>query len=769
MTPHSSTFPAPCALVHIVLGVVLAGLALVGVVYHPAFRGLLGALLALYAVGLALHPRLWLIVLPAVLPVIDFTPWTGRIYFNEFDYFILVTLAVLYLRAGEKRMTPPLIRGNGALYSLMALSFALSALIWFLPFEPPSITSFASYKSPYNALRVAKGFFWAWLLLPALEDAWRRNGTTAARYLMAGMALGLVGCGVSILWEEGTLAALVDWQGIYHLANVILDFSTSYRATGLFSGMHTGGTALDGYLALAIPTAMALLVHDRDPRLRALGGIAMLAGLYAAIMTFSRGLYGAIVLAFACFAMLYVYQHRLTMAKFKGRSLGALVAVIVFSGLFFAGYAAGGSQVLLLGIAWGAFTTFFTVRRAGRPLAPTLAVLALVGLIIGYGIADGITDSRWSTLPDTQAPLVAGLLTLALGGLAFACGWLGAPVLGGRNAGALALILTALWGIGIPASRGYRITERFSSATPDLAFRETHWGDVLGAMDHTMRAHLVGMGVGSFPGLFFLARFGQDSLVNYGIRREPASERAFLAFGAGDYNITQKAPIKPYKTYRLHLSARSQSGGVISVKLCEKHILFSERYIPNCTHVTFKVIPGPDWSAFEGVLQSGRLGVLARAWWPVTLMLHVSENHPGIVEMTDIRLFDEQGKNIIENGNFSAGMDHWYMIRDFSHVEWHEKNLLLHIFFEQGLLGVTAFALWLVVAAWRQGRLLKNSPPLAYATLTAFVAFLAVGLFGSILDNPPVAFLFFILAAAALQKSPKAACQSPDRARVSQN
>src|SRR6185295_5874722 len=56
--------------------------------------------IAVYIVVLLTHPDLWLVVIPAVLPVFDLTPWSGRFFFDELDIFIFATLAIgLWRRA----------------------------------------------------------------------------------------------------------------------------------------------------------------------------------------------------------------------------------------------------------------------------------------------------------------------------------------------------------------------------------------------------------------------------------------------------------------------------------------------------------------------------------------------------------------------------------------------------------------------------------------------------------------------------------------------
>src|SRR5690242_13770197 len=55
-----------------------------------------------YGVLLWLRPEAWLLVVPAVLPVIDLAPWTGWLFVEELDLLLLTTLAVGYLRTAAR-------------------------------------------------------------------------------------------------------------------------------------------------------------------------------------------------------------------------------------------------------------------------------------------------------------------------------------------------------------------------------------------------------------------------------------------------------------------------------------------------------------------------------------------------------------------------------------------------------------------------------------------------------------------------------------------
>jgi hypothetical protein len=110
---------------------------------------------------------------------------------------------------------------------------------------------------------------------------------------------------------------------------------------------------------------------------------------------------------------------------------------------------------------------------------------------------------------------------------------------------------------------------------------------------------------------------------------------------------------------------------------------------------------------------------------------------------------------LLRNGDFERGIDHWFGYYDFNHLPWHIKNLWVHIYFELGIAGLIAFLVLLVTAVGGLLRPLpdsRNQRAFSIAVLLALVGFLAVGTFGTLLDAPRVAFLFYLLLLSGLPK-----------------
>ena len=64
---------------------------------HPTAPALV---LSLFCIVFAWHlavPTVWVWLIPAALPVLNFMPWTGRIWLDEFDVLLLACVAVTAL------------------------------------------------------------------------------------------------------------------------------------------------------------------------------------------------------------------------------------------------------------------------------------------------------------------------------------------------------------------------------------------------------------------------------------------------------------------------------------------------------------------------------------------------------------------------------------------------------------------------------------------------------------------------------------------------
>ncbi len=254
-----------------------------GIATFPLQPLLPGLMLAGYAALVWRHPQAMLVVLPAALPLLDLAPWSGRFFIDEFDLLLLISVAIGYVRlppVARHARSDPLLR---IILILLGLSYAVALARGLLPWQTPDANAWSHYYSDLNALRVAKGALWAFLLTGLLRRM--LVALPGVRHRLAqGMVLGLAGTVAVVFWER------LAFPGLANFADV-------YRVTGPFSQMHTGGADLEAYLTLALPFLLYLMFVQRGWPLKAAGGILLMAATYAMMVTFARIGYAAYAVA----------------------------------------------------------------------------------------------------------------------------------------------------------------------------------------------------------------------------------------------------------------------------------------------------------------------------------------------------------------------------------------------------------------------------------------------------------------------------------------
>lgn len=280
----------------VLLGASCIAAALGAAAHHPLAPVLALSLLSAIAAWTVSRPAdLWFL-LPALLPVASFTPWSGWWLVDGSDLLVLAAMGGAYLRWGVDAWrgpaatfarTPPGMRWVYAVLPPLlllgvwrGLDDARGAASWAtLLAQLWSQGSYGDYDLPGNTLRVAKSLAWGLFLMPVLYR-WPQG---APLRLARGMVAGLLLVCAGVLWERGLY---VGW----------LDFGTNYRTTAWFWEMHVGGAAIDAYLAMALPFAWwAAWSAPHGWRWYAAAALVLLS-TYAVLTTYSRGLYLAVLI-----------------------------------------------------------------------------------------------------------------------------------------------------------------------------------------------------------------------------------------------------------------------------------------------------------------------------------------------------------------------------------------------------------------------------------------------------------------------------------------
>lgn len=383
-------------------------------------------------------------------------------------------------------------------------------------------------------------------------------------------------------------------------------------------------------------------------------------------------------------------------------------------------------------------TPFLLVRLL--PPAPHWQMAAGAVLLAGASYALMVTFSR------------GGYAAMAIGVVVVLVAVLASPTRRWRRVlagGAMAALAAA---VAWPILTGSYAKQRIEAVSSDLGIRERHWAQGLHVMDSDATAVLFGMGLGRVPELFFWrATEGERA---GGHRLLPAADGGtLLRLGAGyAYFIDQLVPVQPGANYTL--SYKVQAGlpeGALLVELCQKWIVASAdctrpqlpRPVPTAapTRPASAASAPTEWVTVSGPVHAPAAGP-GRLPRPVRLTVHNESKQP--IELSQLSLTDADGRELLQNGNFSAGMDHWNWTSD-QHLAWHTKSLPLGLYVEQGLVGLAAMSTLLLLGALTAARAAREGAADAAAMLAALCAFGTVGAIDTLIDVPRYLMLWLLL------------------------
>ncbi len=645
------------------------------------------------------HPAVWLIGVPALLPVLDFSPWTGWIAFQEFDLLVLATIAVGWLRLGIDTSQPSVGPRRPGIDAVALLGVALAVLTVIglaRGFEDAGGWRFGWYQGhvdPLNAWRVGKPVVFALLLAPLLLRELQRGGEALAmRRFATGMLAGVAVVAAASLWERAA------YPGVW-------DFTRRYRTTALFWEMHVGGAAIDAYLALAAPFVVWAVWAARTPlRWIAASALALLAG-YAALATFSRGLYAAVLVT----------------------SLG-------------------------LGLVAAARRT-----RRGEPSADVDApgfgdvALAAAALLLAAVVSD-----LHGFGPGTMVALLTGAAVWALRRL-HPAGW--------RTSAGLALALAFAVEVALAFGPGSFMLNRLAASERDGGSRWDHWRAGAGLLT-TPTEWAWGIGLGRFPARYAASPDGSEFAGSVALLDAEAPASAPPGIGArvrlsgprsdedlgGYYALTQRvvlAPAQRTAVHRFEFDVRAEPGTQVYARLCEQHLIYPMRCRSALRVVGAAAASG--WHR-ESLALAGPTVSPPGRFPPRQTVFSVSVSSAGgAAEVARLALIGSDGGNLLANADFARGLAGWLPSATRYFVPWHADSLLLEVLVERGLVTLAVMAGLLAIALVRWMRLgLREGPALRAVLLAALVGWLSIGLVSSVLDVPRVALLGCLLVAFGL-------------------
>ena len=746
------------------------------------------------------RPRLWLVALPALIPLIGFASWTGWFTIEEVDLLVLALAAGGYARLSlPGRSTTPRTDVPGehqrrqhlsvvavVLVVLYALSIAGGVYRGIVDAGGFQWGWFDGYYEGQNSLRIGKSFVLALLLWPLLLVAMRDAAERAVNLLAAGFATGAGVAALTVVWERFVFTGL-------------LNFSSDYRATGMFWEMHVGGAALDGYLALGVPFVAWAFMRAGGRSAVAAAALALLVS-YACLATFSRGVYLAVPISLALvFLLLPPPGERGSSGRAASLGKGALaIAVAAFASYLV--FRAGGYRSLLavLGVlalslqvssaARGAtFIQWVIAAGFGCVLAGLGAVAASMvdkGPYVVYALAFALCLGLlvWRSPADQAAwripATLASWLWAAFAAVEVARHW--GDDSAQRDAAIVVVLLLILLGARIRSSAprwptglrehgivvasaaviagsvavmlgGAYMGDRFATSEQDFEGRIQHWRDGLGLIS-TPTEWLLGKGLGRFPNSYFFGAPDAGIPGSYRVANDEGNAFLVLSgprhpFSFGElFRLAQRVPTTP-GPYTLTFDARAPAPTLLHIEICQQQLLYNG----HCAFASPSVVVrGESWQPHVVTLDGRDLDG-GRWYAPRLAFFSFAVEAPGMrVDFDNVSLVGPGGRNLIENGDFGRSTARWFTVSEKIHLPWHIKNLAFNVLFDQGAIGLALFVLLVGGTLWRLTAGHVRRHPLAPFIAASLVGFVVVGAFDSLLDVPRVALSFYLVLFAGL-------------------
>ena len=666
------------------------------------------------------------------------------------------------------------------------------------------------YMEPMNSLRNVKAWFLALLLVPLWKRAAAVRPQEQNEALGWGLVAALVGMSLAAVWEREAFTGLLNFSTDYrttalfwemHVGGAAFDGALALSmpfvlmallrqrspvgfavmmgvgVLGLYACLTTFSRGV--YLAVPVGAAVTLWLRGAQwrrasrqqvldikpllsvPRLAKVGALALIGifGWGSMHMFGSSGYRGLLALLGSMLILLTMPASQWlpttaqrTMGALMGALLGFLATAVFTAMAVYLPKAAYLSYCL-------AFAFALLARRLNQP-GQTRPVQSTVLSAAWYWVLFStvlVADSWGGLGARDDSLLVAALLGLAwVVALAWPALWpfktLGS--MGWRQRGLVftaLVVVSALVGI---LGGGVYLRDRMSTASEDLEGRIGHWRQGLAMLDDTSQL-LLGKGAGRYVASEFFEGPPQERVGDFRLHEQGneswlrMSGAAHPMGGGGHLRVSQRVAV-PKGPVQFDAKLRVTQPVSVIVEVCEKHLL----YPGNCLQKGVLLRPEPampgGWQPLKLDLGTPPSSMGADSLTPRFIMFSVAvDTVLGAVDFDSMSLTDANGE-MLSNGSFANGLAHWFSSSDRNHLPWHIKSMLMHVLFEQGLLGVAVLGTLVLLALARLAFGRGREQPLAPALAGAIVGFLFVGAFDSLLDVPRVALAFYALLAFSL-------------------
>ncbi|OGR28080.1 MAG: hypothetical protein A2277_14880 [Desulfobacterales bacterium RIFOXYA12_FULL_46_15] len=368
--------------------IAIASAVLLGVSCYTYPPGWILPGMVLFALGcfLWIYPKTWMFIVPAAVPVFDFSPVTGILFFNEFDMVVMTVCLVLYLKPYKTNKTLSFPRGAKLLIVIMSFLYGVSVLLGIYPFEPFEWDRIAHPYSRYSSLRMIKGYIFAVLLIPFLQQGIYYS-ENIKKFILPGLMAGFGFVAAFVLWERQVFSGLFN-------------FSNDYRITSTFFEMNTGGAFIDGYLSMSLPFIFACFFFWKNPLVKIAGFGLFCAGLYALLVTFSRICYASFLVSMMPLAIGGIVVH----AK-KWKTTLLIIMIIMVTAMMTLPVLKGGYiKDRFSGLADGIAIRLQHWHDAYRKMSPD-------STNIFFGMGPGTFPALYFEIPDYIKPGIYKIMT----------------------------------------------------------------------------------------------------------------------------------------------------------------------------------------------------------------------------------------------------------------------------------------------------------------------------------------------------------------------
>lgn len=352
-----------------------------------------------------------------------------------------------------------------------------------------------------------------------------------------------------------------------------------------------------------------------------------------------------------------------------------------------------------------------------------------------------------------------GYVALALGFTVVLLAWVGKREALARGKKLLVFVGLLLAGVAVltPLVSAGFAQYRLARSADDFTFRLHHWQQAVGLMNEGVLSKIVGDGFGQYPIHHLLYTDEGEIASRYRLKNEAGLNFLQMRAGKTAY-LEQIVDIEPNQHYQLSLrlrrpefspldefgaAASSAKNTALTAFVCEKALLYSF----GCIRLPVELAAvNSRWADVVLPFDSGQLG---SGFWPrrpVKLSLLSASGVVDIdaVRLTRLTLTRPGGDDVLANGDFADGTKHWLFVTD-QDLAWHIHQQWLEVYFAQGLLGIIALVLLLLLLARVLYRPVLQGDLVAAAFAAALMAFLTVGLLGSTLDSARSAMLFYLM------------------------